>query len=222
MVNGFRPYLPLPSELCGPVIEWGLNWCIGRRSHRWVVVHAAVVERGGRALLLPAEPGAGKSTLCAALAYSGWRLFSDEFALVDPETHTITPVPRPISLKEHSIEIIRRRHPDVVYTRENHDVEEERFVHARPPSESVRRANETAVPGWIIIPRYVAGSRTALEALPKARALMELADQSFNYNFLGPRGFHALEQVVRQSDCYRLEYSDLDDVLPLLTRLTAS
>jgi HprK-related kinase A len=221
VANGFRPFLPLPAGLSGPLVEWGLNWCIGRRTHRWVVLHAAVLERGGRALLLPAQPGAGKSTLCAALAYSGWRFFSDEFALIDPDTHVITPVPRPISLKEASIEIIRRRHPDVVYTRENYDVEKARFVHARPPADSVRRAHETAVPGWIVLPRYVAGSRTTLEAMPRARALMELADQSFNYNYLGIRGFRALEHVVRRSQCYRLEYSDLDDVLPRLARLTA-
>ena len=84
VVNGARPYHPLPATLAGPLLEWGLNWCIGRTAHRWVVVHAAVVEQGGRAMILPAPPGSGKSTLCAALSYAGWRLFSDEFALIDP------------------------------------------------------------------------------------------------------------------------------------------
>jgi HprK-related kinase A len=222
VANGFRPFLPLPADLSGPLVEWGLNWCIGRRTHRWVVVHAAVVERGGRVLVLPARPGAGKSTLCAALAYSGWRFFSDEFALIDPDTFAIVPVPRPISLKDASIEIIRQRYPDVVYTPERFDVEKARFVHARPPAESVRRSLETALPGWIVLPQYTAGRRTSLELLPRSRALIELADQSFNYNYLGVRGFRALEEVVRRSQCYRLEYSDLDDVLPLLARLTAA
>jgi hypothetical protein len=43
-----------------------------------------VLERGGRALLLPAPSGSGKSTLCAGLAFNGWRLLSDELALLDP------------------------------------------------------------------------------------------------------------------------------------------
>jgi len=221
VVNGTRPFHPLPVSLAGPLLEWGLNSCIGRTAHRWVVVHAAVVERGGRALILPARPGSGKSTLCAALTYAGWRLFSDEFALIDPETGQVFPVPRPISLKEASIDVIRNRHPDVVYGPEGCDVERQRFVHARPPSESVRRARESARPAWVITPRYVPGSETALAPLPKAQALLQLADQSFNYNYLGPKGYLCLAELVRGVESYSLEYSDLDDVLALLTRMTA-
>lgn len=219
VLNGVEPFFPVPDALAGPSVEWGLNWCIGTKAHRWVVLHAAVVERGGRALIMPAPPGSGKSTLCAALAYSGWRLLSDEFALVDPETGVVHPVPRPISLKDASIEVIGRRHSDVVFSAERIDIEGGRFVHARPPADSVHRAKEGARPGWLILPRYVPGSPTVLEPVPKARALVQLADESFNYNFLGPRGFTCLTELVRSVDCYRLEYSDLDDVLARLTRV---
>ena len=221
VINGSSPYLPVPSHLAGPLLEWGLNWCIGRNAHRWVVVHAAVVERAGRGLILPAPPGSGKSTLCAALSYAGWRLFSDEFALVDPETGRVWPVPRPISLKEASIDIIRSRHPNVVFGPEGRDLEGLRFVHARPPSESVDRANDAALPAWIITPRYVAGSLTMIERMPKAQALLKLADQSFNYNYLGPKGYLCLAELVHRADCYSLEYSDLDDAIARLTRMTA-
>ena len=220
VVNGARPYLPLPANLAGPLLEWGLNWCIGR-AHRWVVVHAAVVERAGRALILPAPPGSGKSTLCAALSYSGWRLLSDEFALLDPESGLVQPVTRPISLKEASIDIIHARYPHVVFGPEGRDIEGVRFSHAGPPADSVARARETAVPAWIITPRYVPGSPTILERVPKAQALVSLADQSFNYNYLGPKGYLCLADLVRRTECYRLEYSDLDDVLERLTQMTA-
>jgi len=93
-VNGARPFYPLPANLAGPLVEWGLNWAIGRHAHRWVVVHASVVERGGRAMIFPATSGAGKSTLAAALGYAGWRLLSDEFAIIDPDTGLVLPLPR--------------------------------------------------------------------------------------------------------------------------------
>jgi HprK-related kinase A len=222
VVNGAQPFLPLPASLAGPLIEWGLNWCIGNQAHRWVAVHAGVIERNGRVLILSAPPGFGKSTLCAALVCTGWRLFSDEFALVDADTGHVLPVPRPVSLKEASIRIIKQRNPAAVFGPEARDVEGARFVHMRPPGDSVRRARDGAPPGWMIIPRYAADARTTLEPLSKAHALVHLADQSFNYNYLGAQGYTCLAELVSQADCWTLEYSDLDDVVARLTELTAA
>lgn len=220
-IGGTRPFLPLPARLAGPFFDWGLNWCVGQTAHQWVALHSAVLERRGYALIMPAAPGSGKSTLCAALAHSGWRFFSDEFALIDPDTLRVRALPRPISLKKRSIDVIRGRYPDVVTTRETQDVEDIRFVHMRPPSESVRRAAEDAEARWIIFPRYSAGAPTSIEPMPKAECLIELTDQSFNYNYLGTRGFMCLVNTVKQSKSYTLTYSDLDDVIARIDELTA-
>jgi HprK-related kinase A len=222
VVNGERPFLPLQGILAGAMFEWSLNWCVGNQAHRWIAIHAAVLERNGRTLILSGESGAGKSTLCAALALNGWRLFSDEFALIDPDSGRLAPLPRPISLKNASIEIIRRRGRDQVFGTEGVDIEGARFVHMKPPSESVRRAREESPPGWVVLPRWSAGRPTAFKPLPKAQALLRLADQSFNYNYLGAKGYESIAALVGRSDCYTLEYSDLDDVLSRLESVAAS
>jgi HprK-related kinase A len=222
VINGARPFLPLPSVLAGACIEWALNWCIGKNAHRWIAVHAAVVERGGRTLILPGPSGSGKSTLCASLTAAGWRLFSDEFALIDPESGYVLPVPRPISLKNRAIEILRHRQPSVVFAPEAYDTEGSRFVHMRPPGESVRRAGEPARVGWVVVPRFAEGRPTTFEPLPRARALLQLTDQSFNYNYLGASGYSCLATLVRHAECFRLEYSDLDDVLGRLEAMAAN
>lgn len=219
-INGLQPFNPLPVHLSGPSVEWALNWSVGGGAHRWVMLHAAVVERNGRVVVMPAPPGSGKSTLCTALAFSGWRLFSDEFTLLDPDSSDIVPAPRPISLKETSIDVIARRYPEAVRSSELIDTEGTRFVHVRPQQDSIARAAERAVPGWIVFPKYTAGAPTSLKPLSKADTLMLISAQSFNQNYLGVRGFRALERLVRASDCYNLEYSDLDDVLPRLEGLT--
>ncbi len=221
-INGAKPFLPLPATIAGAAFEWALNWCVGNHAHHYVAVHAAVVERRGRALILSAHSGAGKSTLCAALVLAGWRLFSDEFALIDPDTGRLSPLPRPISLKEAAIEIIKGRAPQAAFGPEGHDIEDERFVHMKPPTESVRRAREEAIPGWIVVPRWVPGKPTTIEPLPKAHALLHLTDQSFNYNYLGTRGFECIADLVSRSACYTLEYSDLDDVLARLAAMADS
>ncbi len=83
--DGREPFAPLPLAQAYPMFEWVMNWCVSSRAHGYLVIHAAVLERGGRALIMPAPPGSGKSTLCAALAMRGWRLLSDELALLRPE-----------------------------------------------------------------------------------------------------------------------------------------
>ncbi|MEQ1869347.1 MAG: HprK-related kinase A [Vicinamibacterales bacterium] len=223
VANSRVPFLPLPSALAGPLMEWGINWCFGQCGQTSLAVHAAVVERAGRTMIMPAQSGSGKSTLCAALVYSGqWRLFSDEFALIDTRTAALSPSPRPISLKERAVDIIKARYPDVVVGPEGRDVEKQRFVHAKPPATSVARAKETAPPGWVVFPKYVPGARTTIERVARAQALVRLADESFNYNQFGRVGYDRLVDIVRASDCYSLEYSDLDDLLPRLAALTAA
>lgn len=208
--EGREPFLPLPRSMAAPMLEAGLNWCVGNFAHQYVVIHAATLERGGQALLLPAPPGSGKSTLCAALVFRGWRLLSDEFALLDPETGMLQPIPRPVALKGDSIALLRAWSPDAWLGPEVDNNEGERVAYMRPPSESVRASATRAVPGWIVIPKFEAGAPLTLEPMSRARALMHLADNSFNYNFHGSRGFDSLAAIAERAPCCTLRYSNLD------------
>jgi HprK-related kinase A len=110
--DGNARFRPLPAAQAFPLLEWGLNWCVTTYCHQYLIIHSAVLEREGRALLLPAPPGSGKSTLCAGLVASGWRLLSDELALVELDGRRVVPIPRPISLKNRSIDTIARFWPE--------------------------------------------------------------------------------------------------------------
>ena len=133
-----QPFFPLPASMAAPMLEAGLNWCIGKSANQFLVIHSATLERDGRALLMPAPPGSGKSTLCAALVARGWRLLSDEFALVDPATGMLVPVPRPVALKDASIDVIARWAPDALLGPSVVNNEGELVAYMRPPAASVR------------------------------------------------------------------------------------
>ena len=47
-----------------------------------IALHAGCVVRDGRAILLAAPSGAGKSTISLALALRGWSLLSDDWTFV--------------------------------------------------------------------------------------------------------------------------------------------
>ncbi|WP_426340796.1 HprK-related kinase A [Pseudoduganella sp. S-14] len=221
--DGYEMFQPMPLQHAFPMFEWGLNWCVSSRAHRYLIVHAAVLERQGRAVILPAPPGSGKSTLTAALCgRGGWRLLSDELTLLDPESGLLVPNPRPISLKNASIDIIRAYVPDAVLSTPVHDTTKGTVAHMRAPGDAVQRAADCARPAWIVFPHYSAGAATTLEPLARAATFMELAGNSFNYSVLGAAGFDALGRLVEQAAGLRFRYSALDDALDTFARLHES
>src|SRR5208283_619866 len=137
-VDGFRPFAPLRADQAPLLFEGGLNWLFATQVNFCFALHAAVIERGGRAVIMPAPPGAGKSTLCAVLVHRGWRLLSDEFALISFDDGRISPLARPISLKNRAIDIIRDLAPDCVLSRRFDDTMKGTVALLKPPRDSVR------------------------------------------------------------------------------------
>jgi HprK-related kinase A len=220
--DGEQPFAPLPLAHAWPCFEWALNWSIASSANHYLVLHAAVLEHGGRALIMPGPPGSGKSTLCAALTGRGWRLLSDELTLVDMDRREIVPVPRPISLKNQSIQIIRNGLPGAVLSRTVHYTTKGSVAHLKPHPGDIRRAGETAKAGWIVFPRYAAGAPTRLAARSRADTVLELGNNSFNYHIQGRRGFEAVADIVEASQCYDLDYGSLDDAIATFERIAGT
>ena len=220
LVDGIPTFKPLPLDQAFPMLEWGLNWCVSSHAHDNLIIHAAVVERGGHAVILPAPPGSGKSTLCAALVNRGWRLLSDELTLIRVRDAKIIPLPRPVSLKNHSIEVIKHYAPDAVFSRSVNDTIKGTVAHMKPSGDSVARATETAQAAWIIFPKYQNEAETCLEMLPQSRAFMRVADNAFNYSLLGVQGFTTLSRLIENCQCYEFTYSDLDEAMATFSSLT--
>ncbi len=217
--NGTVPFKPLPIDQAVPMFEWSMNWCVSSRAHDYLVIHAAVIERNGVAVILPAPPGSGKSTLCAALVCRGWRLLSDELALVRLSDGLVEPLPRPVSLKNASIDVIRAYAPEAVFSRPVHATNKGTVAHVKPPAASVARAAEAARVAFIIFPTYVANAAPLLEPLAQASAFMQVAQNAFNYSLLGAAGFDALAGLIDGSASFRFSYGRLDDAIDVFARM---
>jgi hypothetical protein len=217
--DGVFPFAPLPVGHAFPLLEWSMNWCISTQAHQYLILHAAVIEKNGDAVIMPAPPGSGKSTLCAGLVCRGWRLLSDELALISLTDRLIVPLCRPVSLKNQSIEVIQRYESSAIFNEVTHDTSKGSVTHMKVTQNHLERIQVLAKPRWVIFPKYVANATAKLASRSKANSLLELGRNSFNFMVLGLTGFEVLADVIDASDCYDFEYGHLDDAVAIFGNL---
>jgi len=210
IVDGTVPFDSFLLEHALPMFEWGLNWVFAQRTNTHLLLHAAAVELGQRALLLPAYPGAGKTTLAASLAYRGWRLLSDEFGPVCSDGERLVPFPRPLALKNASIDVMRRFAPHATFGPVFAGTRKGTVAHVAAPADAVRRAHADAVVAAVVFPEFRPDVRPKLERLGQADAFMRIAGHAFNYEVMAEQGFRTVARIVRRCPCYTLCYGDLD------------
>jgi HprK-related kinase A len=217
---GSQHFRYTPQAQMLSVLEWGMNWCISSYQNRYLCLHAAVLEKNGRSLILPAPPGSGKSTLCAILMLEGWRLLSDEHCLLDPETGLVVPCVRPVSLKNSSLTVIQQRYPEAQLKGIQQNTFKGTMGYLPPTEMSWAGRGETVAPSFVIFPKYQAGGAdVVLEPIPQSTLMMELAINSFNYSTLGLIGFETLSLLSACCKGYRLTYADTDQMLQQLQEL---
>ena len=198
------------SWLLHHVNRQAIESCTGQ-----LVVHAAAAESDGRALLLPAPPGSGKSTLVAGLVRAGLRYLTDDAAALDVSSLEVRPYPKPISIKpgsQPSLRDVEPLGPDGA-----HSAGADWWVSA-----SSIRGNSVAAaaqPALVIAPSYVAGATTSLSAMRAAETVMVLAENSFNLLSHGEAGLVVLARVARRCEGYRLVVGDLGVACRLVLEL---
>jgi HprK-related kinase A len=219
-IDGAKSFVPSPHRMAYLPIEGALNWCVSC-TYSYVVLHAAVVERGGVAVILPAPSSSGKSTLCAALVTRGWRLLSDELGVLRPADVRLLPLARPIVLKNDSIPLIRRWAPDSHFSPVFTGTSRGDIAFLRPPAESVARAAETAVPSLIVSPTYQADAPLTLRPLGKTEAFRLLTANGLNYYTTQRVGFDIVAHLVDTCAAYRLTYGTLEQAVDAMEALLA-
>jgi HprK-related kinase A len=200
-------------------MEWGMNWCVSIHANEYLKLHAAVVAKSGRAVLMPGVPGAGKSTLCAALGLSGWRVLSDEHALIPPGTSEVVPLPRPVSLKNASIPLIQAFSSNAVLGPTSGDTHKGIVAHMKADMAPDSHDTKPLPASTMVFPRYSAEDKQGLFRRSRSQSFILAAYHSFNYSLLGSAGFRAMVTLLDATECYDLVYQDLDWAITKLDHL---
>lgn len=168
-------------------------------------LHAASVSFNGRALVIPANSGAGKSSFTTWLASNGFDYLTDELILIDTQRQ-IQGVARPIQIKPHGIDAIQSLllEPD--------QVQPGKLANAVPISSlggsaSPHIKHDLAV---MVFPKYKVGSGFEFIKLSGAEAGMALMGNHVNARNLEGHGFREMMAIIRQTPCYALNYGGFD------------
>lgn len=205
-----RPFATIKIHQAYAFMEWGMNWCVSIHANEYLKLHAAVVAMHGRAIIMPGLPGAGKSTLCAALGLSGWRVLSDEHALIPPGTSSVIPLYRPISLKNESISIIAEFDKSAIFGPTSKGTHKGVVAHLKADLAPDSHDAEAVPVSAMVFPRYSKEDPQGLFPRKKTQSFLLAAYHSFNYSLLGPSGFQAMVKLLDSVECYDLVYRDLE------------
>jgi HprK-related kinase A len=209
---------PLPLALGLLAGEMGMNLQMALGQKRFLLLHAASVEKDGRALLMTGHSGAGKSTLAALLGERGWRFMGDEFALLGLDDGKLHPFPRAVSLKNESVGLFEgvdpsRLGPVLTGTPKG------TIRHLRPNQEALALMAEPARPVLILFPRFGRDLEPTVREVGAAEAFMRLTQASTNYVALGERGFDALTGLVGALPCKAIDYAGIEQAEALIEEL---
>jgi HprK-related kinase A len=199
------------------MLEWGMNWAVAAHELQYVIVHSAVLAKNGKAIIFPAPPGSGKSTLTAHLANNGWRLLSDEMALISLGTKTVHPFVRPICLKNQSIALAQSWFPESTFSTIATHTHKGDVIHMAPPKSSSEAKSETAEIVGIVFPQYQADTTLDIYHLDMNSTFLRLIDNAFNLKAIGDEGFKTAVDLIETCARFEINYNDLNEVESFLS-----
>lgn len=214
------PFETIPTGQAYAFLEWGMNWCVSLHANEYLKLHAAAASRGDAVVVMPGVPGSGKSTLCAALGLNGWRILSDEHAMIDPASTGIVPLCRPVSLKNESIEVIQSYSADAVFGPASLETHKGRVAHMKADLHPDSHSNTPLRARWMVFPKFSRDEPQRLVRRRRSDSFVLAAYHSFNYSLLGEAGFDIMKELVSNVDCFDLVYHDLEWAVAALEELS--
>ena len=95
-------------------------------------------------------------------------------------------------------------------------------MHMYPPASNFEKRTESAIPKWLLFPKWKPDTTMRLTPVAQPFAFMALANNAFNYEATGRSGFDAVGRIIRTCSLYSLVYTDLDDAIMSLDQLANS
>lgn len=204
-IDGAEPHL-LVGALCQAILE---------RLHpatRWgPMIHGGAVAREGKAIVITAPSGFGKSTLIAYLVARGFEFLSDDLVPLRAQDHVVMPFPLPISVKPGAAGALAPFYSslDADAPRENQFlIQHASFMAPGRPVEA------------LIFPRYTPGATTSFENVSVEDALLRLLSDRIYFGLpIADQILSGFIRFLRRIERRSLIYSRFEEVEDCLAQL---
>ena len=179
------------------------------------LMHAGLVSRNGRGVLLAGPGGSGKSTSAVTCAYGGFDYLSDDLAGLELSSDG-----RFIGHSLYNSTFMEPDHLKRFSQLERHAIRgrysfEKKHLVLLSQIASLRFARSCRI-DFIVLPRVLHHSTSVLVRASKSETLMALAPSSLlvGERSYGLQGFKKLSRLVEQVPCYRLELGGALEEIP--------
>ncbi len=177
-------------------------------------IHAAAVEQDGKAVIIAAPSGTGKSTTTWGLLHEGFRYLSDELAPVDLERMAVSPYPHALCLKSEPPPPYNVLPAQALRTTETLHIPVE-FL----PAEAVMKP--TPLAALFFLHRDASGNGCRIRHISTGEAAARLLANGLNPLAHRGDGLDAAIHIARQAHCYELHVSALTDVSSVVRKALA-
>ncbi|MGI8908206.1 MAG: hypothetical protein ACR2IE_17170 [Candidatus Sumerlaeaceae bacterium] len=189
-----------------------------------LTVHAGLLSRMSRGVIIVGPSHSGKSTLSCALWHSGWQLLADDVAVLDCARREATPLLRRVSLRDPSRELLGEDFWDQMTNAESCDRTAEGYVFHPDELTAISRARSTPVSAVLFLARNGAPELAPAEAqlIDPVQALLALAPytNSLQRTDLGTT-MRRLGPLLNGVRAYDLARGPLDEMIATVERVTS-
>jgi len=208
--DGYEEEWPTRAHAVGDLLSRLLLGVLTRLTSRGIyAIHAGAVERHGAATLFSGRSGAGKTTLTLSLLEHGYRLLSDELAIVEPSTQRVIPYRRSLHVRPGTRELV----PSLARVERPSRILRETWT-LRP------EALEEALPGCLAPPAELRSvlvlegapdgeSPPVLTPVPPAVAVLELLRATWAASVDFGAGLGRLSRLLDGVACARLRIGEV-------------
>lgn len=204
----------MPADMLLPVIHGRLRTISYQRFPYLLALHASVVSDGCRTIVLAGRSSSGKSTLAASLLARGYRLFSDEVALLARDG--LVSIPLALCLKEGSWPLLVSDFPDLAAQSVHIRLDGVRLRYLKPGNIAFAESGDNRRATHLCFPCFQPGGAAELERLSPVDAMRRLSETGYTVPDLTVENADQIVDWMCGLSCFSLTYSSTEEALRLL------